>query len=362
MTITVERAPTPSAARPERIGATPGALRRLSACMPRDIVDVAAAGTVVAALSLALLALLATVTSSGADPRADVGATAVLLAVCLPIYLRHIAFAMRDTIPPGASYTAAVLAALVLGATPVLGVSWLNTVHIVAVVVALTLRPILAVPISLILVAATAPLALLLGATEQHALWLAVTTGMRVIAVYTLVWMVVALRRLLDAGAALSERAVARERLRIDGELARTVQRALVEITACASHAEEFTARGDRAAARTELEALVDVSRRGLAEARQLIRGFQHPAFPHEITSASALLAAAGIEARVELPATGLPAKADESLRAALRAVLARLLRDGAAGPVVLAVRRVDGDWVLECHIDTLVPSSGSSA
>ncbi|MBF6301593.1 hypothetical protein IU459_29240 [Nocardia amamiensis] len=330
--------------------------------MPRDIVDVAATGTVVAALSLALLALLATVTSSGADPRSNVGVTAVLLTVCLPIYLRHIVFAMRAAIPRGASLTLAVLAALVLGATPVLGVPWLNTLHVVAVVVVLTLRPILALPISLILVAATAPSALLLGASEQDAVWLSVTTGMRVIAVYTLVWMVVALRRLRGAGAALAERAVARERLRIDRELARTVQRALVEITASASRAEEFTAHGDRASARTELEALVDVSRRGLSEARQLIRGFQHPAFHHEIASASALLTAAGIEARFELPATGLPEQADESLRAALRSVLARLLRDGADGSVVLAVGQVDGGWVLECHVETLVPSPGSSA
>ncbi|PXX60920.1 hypothetical protein DFR70_109111 [Nocardia tenerifensis] len=329
--------------------------------MPRDIVDVAAAGTVVAALALALLALLVTVSSSGSDPRADIGATAALLALCLPIYLWHLAFAVRGAVPRNASGTLLTLAVLVLGATPVLGVAWLNTAHIVAVVAALTLRPMLAVPISVMLTAATAPTALLLGASGPDALWLAVTTGMRVIAVYTLVWMVVALRRLLRAGAALAEQAVARERLRIDRELERTVRRALAEITSAARRAQDFTARDDRASARVELATLVDISRRGLAEARQLIRGFQQPAFHHEIASAAALLAAAGIEARVRLPAAGLPEKVDESLRVALRTELARLLRDGADEPVVLAVARVGGEWALECHGESPVSCAGST-
>ncbi|MBH0777927.1 sensor histidine kinase [Nocardia bovistercoris] len=358
VTVTLERALAPSTARPEQVGAEPTALRRLSTRMSRDIVDVAAAGTVVAALALALLTLLATVTG-GADPRADLGATVVMLSVCLPIYLRHIAFAVRGAIPHGAAATSAVLAALVLGAAPLLGVAWLHTVHIVAVAVVLTVRPALAWPITLVLVAATAPAALLLGATEQQALWMSVTTGMRVIAVYALVWMVVALRRLLRSGATLTEWAIARERLRIDRELASTVQAALAEISAFAQRAEEFTARGDRASARRELEALADVSRHGLAEARQLIRGFQQPVFHREIASALALLTAAGIEARADLPPAGLPARGAESLRTALRAELARLLRDGADGPVVLAVERVDGAWVLECHLDTLAPSAG---
>ncbi|MFD4355695.1 hypothetical protein ACFWPX_24295 [Nocardia sp. NPDC058518] len=340
----------------------PGAARDVprdrSVRVPRDAVDVAAAGTVVAAAALGALTLLATITTT--DSRTTVAVTAALLAVCLPIYLRHIACAVRDAIPPAGHRTSVVLATLVMGASPLVGAGWLNSVHLVAVVIALTLRPALAMPIALALVAAVAPLATLLGASAPETIWLAVTTGMQVVAVYTLVWMVVALRRLRGAAAVLAEQAVAKERLRIDAAITRTVETALESIAESCDRAAEFTTHGDAAAARTELGTLVATARSGLSEARGLIHSFQEPDFRREIISAAALLTAAGIDARIDLPAAGPPTPYRDPLRAELRRVLAGLLRDGPTGPVLIAVHQVDAHWLLSCTVG--VSSDGNSA
>lgn len=356
----LEHAPASNVVRPVPTGAALGALRGWTARIPRDVADVAAAGTVVAALALGTLTLIATIT--GADPRADVPATAALLVVCLAIYVRHLVFAVRDAIPPAAHLTAGLLAVLVVGAAPMLGAAWLNSAHIVAVVVVLTLRPVVALPLAVVLIAAVAPAAALLGATEQEALWLLVTTAMRVVAVYTLVWMVVALRRLRSAGAALAARAVARERLRIDGVITRTVRTALVTITDAADRADDLVARGDAGAARAELGDLVDTSRSGLAQARQLIRSFAQPDLRREIAATVTLLTAAGIDARVDVPTDGPPPGEEERLRAELRLLLARLLRAGPGPAVAIAVRRVEGRWLLECRADPAAASTAATS
>ncbi|MFD3595582.1 hypothetical protein ACFWU5_22900 [Nocardia sp. NPDC058640] len=325
------------------------ALRGWSARLPRDPANVAAAGTVLAATALGTLTLLATGTGS----RAEVAATAALLTVCLPIYLWHIAFAVRDAIPPNAHHSCAVLALLVIGACPMSGAAWLSSVHLVAVVVLLTLRPVLAMPIASTLVAAVAPLAVRLGASTPEAIWLLVTTGMRVVAVYTLVWMVIALRRLRSAAAALAEQAVARERLRVDSAVTRTIETALESIAESADRAAQSAARGDTGSACGELGTLVATSRGGLAQARQLIANFGNVGLRHELHSATTLLAAAGIPARVELPASDPWASYEEPLRADLRHLLTRLLRDGATGPVLIAVHQVDTGWLLSCCPDS---------
>ncbi|MFE1592325.1 hypothetical protein [Nocardia sp. NPDC058705] len=327
-----------------------GVLRGRSARLPRDPVDIAAAGTVLAATALGALTLLATSTGNGS--RAEVAATAALLAACLPIYLWHITFAVRDTIPPHAHRSSAILALLVIGASPMSGAAWLSSVHLVAVVVLLTMRPILAMPIASTLVVAVAPLAVRLGASTPDAIWLLVTTGMRVVAVYTLVWMVVALQRVRSAGTALAEQAVARERLRAGSAVTRTIETALESIAESADRAAEFAAQGDTGSACGELGTLVATSRSGLAQARQLICGFGNADLRHELRSATTLLAAAGIFARISVPTLGPPAQHEEPLRADLRRLLARLLRDGAAGPVLIAVRQVDTSWLLSCSPD----------
>jgi signal transduction histidine kinase len=104
----------------------------------------------------------------------------------------------------------------------------------------------------------------------------------------------------------------------------------------------------DRAALEDELRALVEGSRRALAQARRTIRGYQRPSLRAELDTAAALLTAAGISTRLELPRGELPETVDAAPRAALRTAVARLLRDDAAQRCSIMVTRQNGRVTLE--------------
>jgi len=137
---------------------------------------------------------------------------------------------------------------------------------------------------------------------------------------------------------ALARDAVLRERLTIDSELRRTLGIALAGIAARGERAGSLV---ERSAVDDALHDLVARSRHTLAEARQLIRSYHRPSVRAELSTAVALLAAAGIQTRVVLPPDGSFDAAPE-FRARIRAATAALLRDGSAGPCVLSVG-VDG-------------------
>ncbi len=62
------------------------------------------------------------------------------------------------------------------------------------------------------------------------------------------------------------------------------------------------------------------------------MRGYRRSSLGGELETAAALLVAAGIATRLELPATGLPETVAPACRAALRTALTRLLRERAGG------------------------------
>ena len=101
-----------------------------------------------------------------------------------------------------------------------------------------------------------------------------------------------------------------------------------------------------------ELRVLAERSRRALAEARRMIRGYQRRSLQMELDSAVTLLAAAGIQTRLVLPGGDLPETVDAGPLAALRAAVARLLHDGAARDCWIVVTRQDGRVQLELRAD----------
>ena len=275
-------------------------------------------------------------------------ATLVLVATAcyLPLYVRHVWYAARGSRPAGAGWTLLAMAVVILGALPIIGTSWLISLHSLAVSVLIIVAP----PWSLLaaagLVAATAPLAVAFGHPQWAAFYI-VSVIWRGAAVFVLVWLVGAARRLEHARLLLAEQALARERLRIDGELRRTLGAALEAIAARGRRASALTA-GDAAALEDELRALVEGSRRALAQARQMIRGYQRLSLRAELDAAAALLTAAGISTRLELPRGELPETVDAAPRAALRTAVARLLRDDAAQRCSIVVTRQNGRVTLE--------------
>jgi two-component system sensor histidine kinase DesK len=155
-----------------------------------------------------------------------------------------------------------------------------------------------------------------------------------------LAWFSAALRQLLAAREDLAARAVLRERLRIDAELAGTVGAALGSIAGRGTAISRLAASESQLAAE-QLGTLVDGSRQTLAETRRMIRTYQRRSLGAELDTAVALLGAAGIQARLVLPGGDLIA--DEPFAASLRAVVDRLLHDGSVCACRLTVVRSAG-------------------
>ena len=275
-------------------------------------------------------------------------APAVVATACyLPLHLRHVLYGLHGARPPGAGWTLVAMGAVIARATPLIGVDWLFKFAPLAVSVLLVVRPPWSFLLSLGLAAATAPLALALGAPGWSATYFPIEVAWRAATLFVLVWLVAAVRQLQAARRALTDEAVLRERLRIEGELRATVADGLARIAAQGERAIEQASRAP-AAARDGLQVLVEGSRRTLAEARRIASSYQRCSLRTELDVAVALLGAAGIETRLALPAGDLPGTVDESMRSTLRAATARLLGDDTVKHCDLVVTREAGGLRLE--------------
>jgi two-component system, NarL family, sensor histidine kinase DesK len=281
----------------------------------------------------------------------------VATACYLPLYVRHVWHAARGSRPAAAGWTLLAMAVVILGALPFIGTSWLTSLHSLAVSVLI----IMGLPWSMLaaasLIAATAPLAIALG-NPQWAAGCTVSVVWQGAVVFVLVWLVGAARRLEHARLLLAEQALARERLRIDGELRRTLGAALEAIAARGQRASALALSGDGAMLEGELRALAEGSRRALAQARRTIRGYQRPSLRAELDSAAALLTAAGISTRLEVPRGELPETVDGDARAALRAAVAALLREDGARRCLIVITREDGRVRLELRAGGTGPAA----
>jgi two-component system sensor histidine kinase DesK len=264
-------------------------------------------------------------------------------AAYLPLHLRHVSWAARGEHPPAGGWTLAALAVVVAAALPFLGSHWLP----VFAVVAASAMFVLPWPRGLLVaggvVAAQAPLALAVDSPlPDAASYYVFSAWWGAVSLFVPIWLVGAIRQLHEARQSLAEEAVVRERLRIDRELRRTVSDALDSITTRGQRATVLV-DGDLEAAASEVRELVDGSRRSLAEARRLVNGYQQPTLDAELAAVAALLTAAGIATRVEVPGQPLPPVADPTVRSALQAVAADVLRDGSAEACLITVSSDDG-------------------
>lgn len=288
---------------------------------------------------------------------ADAGWALAGAAVFLPIHVGHVRRALRGESASRGGRLGLLVMVVAIGALlPVVEAPWLSTLGTLAASLLLVLRPPWSAVLAGAVVVATVPLALALadrasmGDAAALAHWYTSVVVFRCASLVVLVWLVVSLRRLHGARAALAADAVLHERLRIDGELRATVGTELEAIAASGQRIAD-RARVDAAmvdaepgALRSELQGLVDRARRTLAQARRLASGYQRSTLDTELDLAVSLLRAAGIDAAVERPVdpAGRPAVVDGERQAALaadlRARLAAVLRDDAVRRCVIAV------------------------
>lgn len=285
-------------------------------------------------------------------------APAVIATACyLPLHLRHVVYALRGARPPGAGWTLVAMSVVIIGATPIVGPGWLHMFVALAVSVLILVRPPWSFLLCVVLAAGMTPLALALGEPGWSAIYFPIALAWRSATLFVLVWLVAAARQLEAARLALTDEALLRERVRIEGELEASVGDALEEIASQAERASEKAGR-DAVAARQELRHLVDGSRDALAEARRISRAFQRGSLRTELEVAVTLLRAARIETRLVLPPGDLSGIVDERMLSALRAATARVLNDDAIRHCTIAVARQGGELRLEVRCKGREPDS----
>jgi two-component system sensor histidine kinase DesK len=288
---------------------------------------------------LALAGPQLALTAANATQSGPVVYSALLMAGLLVISLHHVWHAARGLRAPGAVWSLGAMAVVVAIGVPVAGPQWVTTFAYLLASAVLVLPRRAAVLAGVVILVALVPISLLPG-PRPNPVWMMIVVVERAGAIVVPVWLAGALRSLRAARAELAVRAVLRERGRIDDELSRTVGESLSAIAAAGAEAGTAVATDPEVAA-TKLTGLVEQSRRTLADARLLVRGYQHVGLRAELETAVTLLTSAGVAARLVLP-HDLPDN-QPVLRAELRAAVEELLRKPVPACVISVQRTSDG-------------------
>jgi two-component system, NarL family, sensor histidine kinase DesK len=284
------------------VGETGRVVTRLIALPRPTPLGLATAGVVAGNIGLPTVELARI--GAGWTPSPGHAVEALVATACyLPFHVRHVWYAVRGARPPGGGWTLVVMVAVVVGALPVIGTSWLIACSPLVVSVLVVVRPPWSLPAAAAVGAAPVTITYAAGAAEWAPYYTAAVIWQGA-SLFVLVRLVGVAGRLHAARLALAAEAVARERLRIDEELQRTLGAALAAILDTGGRAGRL-AHTDPAGAAEALKSLVDGSRAALAQARRTVSQFQ-----------------------------------DVALRAELRAAIANLLRDGPAGRSLVVTDR----------------------
>jgi two-component system sensor histidine kinase DesK len=153
--------------------------------------------------------------------------------------------------------------------------------------------------------------------------------------------------QLYDARAELAQVAVGRERLRISRDLHDLLGHSLSAVSLKGDLALRLLS-SDPQVARSEIESLTDVARDALRDIRAITRNERDASFREEIEGAGALLAAAGIDARIDADLPDPSPAAATVLGWAVREGVTNILRHSEAGTASITVRQQGGTVRLE--------------
>jgi hypothetical protein len=327
-----------------------------------DLIRLASAGAVTfsIAVPLVIVVLYATTPSVWHHFLEAAAATALYL----PLHVHHVRYGLRGERPRFLLLTLGAMTVVIVGVTPLLGAEWFYAYSALVASILVITPPRFSFPAAACTLAAVGIWVAELRNDSGipiygggFAAYFPIAVAERAAAVFILVWLVGALRRVQAARVALAEAALEAERGRIDIELSESVVSELEEVIMKGVHAEDAARRGS-AKVGEELESLVKGSRLALANARRIIRQYKIVSPAAELEKAALLLRSAGIGATIVIPDTGLPLTLDESLRSALQVAVAQLLREDVAGPVVLKLGCASGRFQLE----TVRPSTDEPA
>ena len=265
----------------------------------------------------------------------------VVIACYMPLQLWLVLSAVRQPFGPAQRLALAVLAAVMLGMIPLVGVGWIGILYMLGTLLLAGLRPPWSLLLYGMLLLVPAPVSLALG---QPAGAIYFTIGLLIfpVSLAVAIRLIRAARDLQDASLALAHQAILRERKRIDDEVDGALGIRLAAIADQGRRAEEMATK-DSSAAASELKTMVDDARRTLAEARRLIMRYREVSVAGELNTITALLSAARIDAQVDVPAH-LPDRIDEGDRELLRREVAHLLEVTAPGTAIAIAVTTAGD------------------
>jgi hypothetical protein len=281
----------------------------------------------IAAISLSVLLPTIELTRTALAPEAYGNPLVALVATAcaLPLHLRHVVYGLRGERPPGAALTLPALATVNVVAAATVGIGWLLNFALLAVSILIVVSLPWALALSAVVIASAAAFA----GNDPLLPWpfVALSIVWRTVTMYVPVRLVAAVGKLDGARRELRDRAVVRERLRIETELRRRLGGALQGIVHSAARAGSAVNADARDAAE-ELRVLVGRSRHALADARQLIIEFRDTSVGAELDAAVALLAAAGVESDVVVQDGLALGVVDARSRALVRSAVVDALRD----------------------------------
>jgi len=318
-------------------------------------------------MHIALLAVAPVFTITGFEGGSGSPAIAVLAALAIgALQLRHSFAAARGEQPRGWPWTLLALAVLVYLPMVWFGMGWAPMQYFVIASAVMLLR---GWPAG---IAAAAPLlataAEVVGkgpvngesAAQEALAVLYWTVGLLTgaVALYGAARLVHVLDELEATRTELAELAIGRERLRISRDLHDLLGHSLSAISLKGDLARRLLP-SDVRAARAEIEGLTEVARDALRDVRAVTRDEHALSLRTETDGAAALLAAAGIDARIDVDLPDLPRPTEEMLAWAVREGITNVLRHSQATTCSVTATRRDGMVRLEIINDGARPPAG---
>lgn len=274
---------------------------------------------------------------------------AVVAGTCsVPLYLWLLVPAARARRPRHLGWLIAVFTAVNLAAFVVIGAWWFGAGVWLAVLAAVYLPLRWSVPTVAALAAAPAAMAMA-GRDMAQSVYYAHDIPLSALMMGLLIWIARAAARLQTRRRELADSAVIAERVRIDDELGVSIGAELRQLIAAGEHAGQ-TAADDPAAAERELQRLTRASRAALTQTRRMVSHYRASTVRSELTTAVAVLAAAGIDARADVPAAVLDQELDSRQLAGFRTSLTSLLRDDTVCGCLITAGGSNADLRLDIH------------
>jgi two-component system sensor histidine kinase DesK len=329
---------------------------------PHGIVRAAPWLLVVVHLSLLVMSPILIATDANRQHPAGEVAFAVAAGVVLTVvHLRHVRAAVGERRPVAWRWTLALQAALAYAPLPWLGLDWASAALPLSASMMLILPRPWGLPVgftaSYVVALATYPF-LIAGKFSARNMvlemvYLAITWAVFSLVLYGTVRLVRLVNELYRTRAELAELAVDEERVRVSRDLHDLLGQSLSAISLKGDLAARLLPL-DPVKARHEITSLTELARSTLRDVRAVTRDEHRVTLAEEIAAAQGLLIAAGVDTRVETPATGLdlPGDAQRVLAWAVREGTTNLLRHSDATTCAIILTRSNGTTSLDLYND----------